>query len=81
MALEVGAFEAKTQLSKLLDLAQKGERITITKHGVPVAQIIPAGKSALKNTDEIIDELQAIRRRTRKGDEPVKELIREGRRF
>ena len=81
MALEVGAFEAKTRLSKLLDLAQKGERITITKHGVPVAQIIPAGKSVQKNADEIIDELQAIRRRTRKGDETVKELIQEGRRF
>ena len=33
----VGAYEAKTHLPKLLERVLKGERITITKHGVPVA--------------------------------------------
>ncbi|MFP4085845.1 MAG: type II toxin-antitoxin system Phd/YefM family antitoxin, partial [Desulfobacteraceae bacterium] len=33
----VGAYEAKTHLPKLLERVMKGERITITKHGVPVA--------------------------------------------
>ena len=37
----VGAFEAKTHLSKLLDRVAKGERITIEKHGVPVAILQP----------------------------------------
>src|ERR1700719_1163578 len=37
----VGSFEAKTHLSALLDRVAKGERITITKHGVPVAVLIP----------------------------------------
>jgi prevent-host-death family protein len=81
MPLEVGAFEAKTQLSRLLELAQKGERITITKHGVPVAQLVPAGRSASRDLDGIITELKAIRRRTRKGKESIKALIREGQRF
>jgi prevent-host-death family protein len=37
----VGAFEAKTHLSALLDRAEKGETITITKHGRPVARLVP----------------------------------------
>jgi prevent-host-death family protein len=38
----IGAFEAKTHLSKLLDRAEAGETITITKHGRPVARLVPA---------------------------------------
>lgn len=37
----VGAFEAKTHLSRLLDEVAQGETITITKHGVPVAVLAP----------------------------------------
>jgi len=37
----VGAFEAKTHLSSLLERVAKGERFTITRHGKPVAQLVP----------------------------------------
>jgi prevent-host-death family protein len=37
----VGAFEAKTHLSDLLDRVSRGEKITITRHGVPVAMLVP----------------------------------------
>ena len=39
---EVGSYEAKTHLSGLLDRVERGERITITRHGVPVAVLVPA---------------------------------------
>jgi len=42
---EIGAFEAKTHLSKLLDDVQKGSRYIITRHGVPVAELRPAKSS------------------------------------
>jgi len=38
---EVGAFEAKNKLSELLDLAERGEEIVITKHGREVARLVP----------------------------------------
>ena len=41
MAVNVGAFEAKTHLSELLQRVERGERVTITKHGRPVAQLVP----------------------------------------
>ncbi|MGA3399697.1 MAG: type II toxin-antitoxin system prevent-host-death family antitoxin [Acetobacteraceae bacterium] len=37
----VGAFEAKTHLSSLLERVAKGEAFTITRHGKPVAQLVP----------------------------------------
>ncbi|MCF8527641.1 MAG: type II toxin-antitoxin system Phd/YefM family antitoxin [Candidatus Nanopelagicales bacterium] len=42
MSVTVGAFEAKTHLSSLLDRVEMGEEITITKHGRPVARLVPA---------------------------------------
>lgn len=80
MPIEVGAFEAKTQLSKLLDLVSKGERVTITKHGVPVAELIPPGPRRAADRSEIFTELRAIRQRTKSGAESIKSMIEEGRR-
>jgi prevent-host-death family protein len=38
---EIGAFEAKNTLGTLLDLVQGGEEIVITRHGKPVARLVP----------------------------------------
>ncbi len=38
---EVGAFEAKTNLSKLLDAVENGQKIFITRHGKRVAELSP----------------------------------------
>ena len=37
----VGAYDAKTHLPRLLDEVAAGDSITITKHGVPVAVLVP----------------------------------------
>ncbi len=41
MIREIGAFEAKTHLSRLLDEVAGGETIYITKHGKRVAELRP----------------------------------------
>jgi prevent-host-death family protein len=38
---EIGAFEAKTHFSKLLERVQRGEEITVTLRGKPVAKLVP----------------------------------------
>ena len=38
---EIGAFEAKNKLSALLDRVEQGEEIVITRHGRPVAKLVP----------------------------------------
>jgi prevent-host-death family protein len=42
----VGAYEAKTHLSELLEKVEAGEEIVITKHGAPVARLVPVIKEA-----------------------------------
>ena len=56
----VGPFEAKTHLSALLERVAKGEAFTITRHGKPVAQLVPVERhdpdrirSAIKRLKEI----------------------------
>ncbi len=39
--MEVGAFEAKTHLAKLLDAVERGQHIIITRHGRQVAELTP----------------------------------------
>src|SRR3990170_359066 len=38
---QVGVYEAKTQLPRLLDEVERGESVTITRHGRPVARLVP----------------------------------------
>ena len=37
----IGAFEAKTRLSELLERTERGEAFQITKHGRPVGKLVP----------------------------------------
>lgn len=76
----VGAYEAKTQLSKLLERVMKGERITITKHGVPVAVLQPPDPGTSKDLKSVISDILKFREdHTLKGHS-LKDLIEEGRR-
>lgn len=78
----VGAFEAKTHLAALLDRVAKGERITITRHGVPAALLVPVREVGEKlSHKEIVDGMRALRKRVKPGDMSVKDMINEGRRF
>lgn len=42
---EIGAFEAKNKLSELLDRAERGEEIVITRRGKPVAKLAPIDRT------------------------------------
>jgi prevent-host-death family protein len=40
--MQVNVHEAKTQLSRLLELVEQGETVTIARHGKPVAELVRA---------------------------------------
>jgi prevent-host-death family protein len=50
--ITVGAFEAKTHLSSLLEPVARGEEVMITRHGRPIARLVPAGVNDLEATIE-----------------------------
>ena len=77
----VGSFEAKTHLPALLERVAKGERITITKHGVPVAMLVPMEGAPQESRRKVIEELKAFGRgRSLPKGLTIRDLINEGRR-
>ena len=76
----VGAYEAKTHLPKLLERVLKGERITITKHGVPVAVLQSPDPAKKVDTRAVIVELRKFRDKHRFGGTSIRDMIEEGRR-
>jgi prevent-host-death family protein len=76
----VGAYEAKTHLPKLLERVLKGERITITKHGVPVAVLQPPDPAKKADTRSVIVELRKFRDKNSLNGISIRDMIEEGRR-
>lgn len=75
---KVGLFEAKQKLSELVERAEQGERIAITKRGKLAAVIGPAQRDV--DVHRIFEEIEKIRTRAkRKKGATVKKLIEEGR--
>lgn len=58
---EIGAYEAKTHLPRLLERVEKGEHFVITRHGRPVAELGPVGKQDEKSIRRAIAELRSFR--------------------
>jgi prevent-host-death family protein len=74
---EIGAYEAKTHLSKLLDEVEAGASITITRNGRPVARLAPVA-----DAKAAAERILALRSEVPKGKSKLsmRSLIEEGRR-
>jgi prevent-host-death family protein len=78
----VGTYEAKTHLPRLLSQVEKGESITITRRGKPIAKLVPA--DAVEKTDvrQVVEEMLIYRDQHGPvlGDDlTIRKLIEEGR--
>lgn len=78
---EVGAFEAKTHLPRLLKRVQQGERFVITRHSQPVAELIPYRQQNSDRVRAAIDGLKKFQQTHSLKGLTVRQLIEEGRRF
>ncbi|MBI4864542.1 MAG: type II toxin-antitoxin system Phd/YefM family antitoxin [Candidatus Riflebacteria bacterium] len=77
----VGAYDAKTHFSELLERVARGEEITITRHGSPVARLVPARPTPpASNRQEAILMIRQLAARNRLTGLSVDELKLEGRR-
>ena len=78
----VGTFEAKTHLSALLERVAKGETITITRNGVPVARLAPLTSQNRRprlSHREVVDGMRELRERAKPGTIGIRDIIKEGR--
>ena len=77
----VGTYEAKAHLSKLLERVEKGEQFTITRHGVPIARLVPPDRAAKMAAGAAVAELKKLRKNCTLGGLSLRSMIEEGRRF
>lgn len=75
----IGAFAAKTHFSSLLASVERGEEITITRRGRPVARLVPVVADPERDLADVIRRLKASREETKLGGLSIRELIEEGR--
>ncbi|MCW5769048.1 MAG: type II toxin-antitoxin system prevent-host-death family antitoxin [Phycisphaeraceae bacterium] len=77
----VGAYEAKTHFSELLERVAEGEEITITRHGSPVARLVPVkNRTTPEERQAAADEIRRLAKGQSLGGLRIKDLIAEGRR-
>lgn len=75
---EIGAYEAKTHLPKLLERVEKGERFVITRHGRPVAELAPVRKLDEKSIRRAIGDLRSLRDELARRGVRMRDLLRKG---
>jgi len=75
----VGAFEAKTHLSQLLEEVQQGEEVLITRHGRAVARLLPLKLNQAEQRLKAIEQLRQFRTGKRLEGLSIQHLRDEGR--
>lgn len=78
----IGVYEAKTNLADILKRVNEGESFEITRHGIPVALLIPhidANRRPPSDTIEAIKELRRSFLSKPFSAGEIKEMIEEGR--
>ena len=79
---EIQASEAKTRLFQLLDDVECGETLIVTRHGRPIARIVPEVDRRQEEIDEAIASIKELREHT--GKITIKEPLstrNEGRKY
>lgn len=78
---EIGAYEAKTHLSEILERVRKGERFIITKHGRAVAELRPVAGRGLEERRAVVARMKAFQATHDLGGLSLRELIDAGRKY
>lgn len=81
---EIQATEAKAHLSQLLNAVEQGETVTITRHGRPIAHLIPADIRERAAREEAVRRFRAERAKWPPVEVSLEELLaarHEGHRF
>ena len=61
---EIQASEAKIHLSQLLDKVEQGETLVITRHGRPIARIVPESDRHQEEVDRALAGIRELGKRT-----------------
>jgi prevent-host-death family protein len=82
---KVSAFEARTRFGELLDRVSQGEEVVITRHGKPVARLVPESAQRFDDVRRVVEGLRELQQRIRLrskvklSNREVRSAIHEGR--
>lgn len=79
--IKIGAYQAKTQFSALLEKVEAGEDVVITRHGKPVARLVKAQTASREEIDAAIARILERREGVTTGGIGWKALRDEGRKY
>jgi antitoxin (DNA-binding transcriptional repressor) of toxin-antitoxin stability system len=79
----IGSYQAKTRLPELIARVTRGEKILITRRGVPVALLTQPPTQHGRDVRQVVEEMLALRDRCgpKLGKLTVREAIEKGRRY
>jgi len=63
---QIAASDAKARFSELLDKVEKGQTVVITRHGRPIARLVPDEDKRQKDVDDAIARIKARQKRASK---------------
>lgn len=78
--ITIEVLEAETRFASLLEQVARGEEVLITKHGKPLARLVPAADLDQERLKAVIAEIKELRKHNTLGGLSVRELRDEGRR-
>jgi prevent-host-death family protein len=79
--MTVGIFEAKQNLSQLVERASQGEEIVITRRGKERARLVPMPSERGRTLKDTFDSIMSRPRMRLPKGVTIKSLIEQGRRF
>ena len=76
----IGIYDARSKLSELIERVQSGEEVVLTRHGEPVARLVPENARRKRSRAAAVTRIRALARKLDIRDVDVRKLIEEGRR-
>ncbi len=77
---KIGAYELKTHLSEVLDAVEHGQTVIVTRHGKPIARILPSQDAEREEVSRAVKSLLNFPRKRLPKGVTIRSLIEEGRR-
>jgi prevent-host-death family protein len=80
MMRSIGSYELKTHLSQVLESVENGQSVIVTRHGKPIARILPPELAQRQSVKDAVRGLLAFPRKPLPRGVTIKSLIEQGRR-
>lgn len=76
----IGTYELKTRLSEILNAVEHGQTVIVTRHGKPIARIMPSRMAEREQVSQAVQSLLKFPRTRLPKGVTIRSLIEEGRR-